>query len=197
MLGEGKAKDQLKKAKTKGMDLLLVFTISVSGEAIIKNLTKMTVYDVASGEKVHISRTINNVQVQKLGDEAKQKEFLHKEFDRLFKKVDDDEVKPYKLADLPKGLTKERVQPRLVSLVEQKKYTDPLRMLVEIRFYNWNQLIDKEATAALYKSILGSKRGKSLATGAAKARRSALDLYLPKTAAGSSLGDGDGGDTFR
>ena len=116
-------------------------------------------------------------------DEKKAKESLQVQFDKMFDEVDKSSKK-YKLGKLPAGLTAERVSQHMESKVEQRKYKSKLRTLAEIRFYNYNQLIDKPRTEALYSAILGPKAGKTLASGAPKAREKAIESLLPKTGAG-------------
>ena len=163
----------------------MVFHIKVSGEKVIKNVTQMVLYDVATEAVVFRSRPFDNIRYQKdkEKDEKKAKESLQVQFDKMFDEVDKSSKK-YKLGKLPAGLTAERVSQHMESKVEQRKYKSKLRTLAEIRFYNYNQLIDKPRTEALYSAILGPKAGKTLASGAPKAREKAIESLLPKTGAG-------------
>jgi hypothetical protein len=82
-----------------------------------------------------------------------------------------------KLIEMP-AITAEVANKRAGWLADQE-YSNPLAALLELRYYQWKQLLTPEETAGFYAKILGDQNGPKLATGSDRERLSVVGRLLP------------------
>jgi hypothetical protein len=76
------------------------------------------------------------------------------------------------------AITAEVANKRAGWLADQE-YSNPLAALLELRYYQWKQLLTPEETAGFYAKILGDQNGPKLATGSDRERLSVVGRLLP------------------
>lgn len=178
LLGMGSSKELIGKAKADGIDYLLLFNVSVAPNPktqLIANDTTIEIYDVATNKKVHSSKTLNNIQVQR--DRAENKDDgIEKEMERLFGVIDT----TIKLVDMPAGLNETNVAARVTKLAaEHSPNGNPLPVLGEIRMYNVKGLLDEAKLTAACQQLAGPDLGRQLAAGTPEEREQAIRRWLP------------------
>jgi hypothetical protein len=83
-----------------------------------------------------------------------------------------------KLTEMP-AITAEVAQKR-AEWLSQDEYSNPLPALLELRYYQWKQLLTPEETAGFFTKILGDSNGPKLATGSDQERLTVVGRMLPR-----------------
>jgi len=68
---------------------------------------------------------------------------------------------------------------RRAAAVTSQKYPNPLPVLMELRYYQWKELLTSEELAQHYTKLIGDD-GQRLATGTEAQRRLVIEQFLPR-----------------
>lgn len=178
-LGTGKESELLGKAETEGLDYIFLFEVKVEmkrqrGQQLVSNDTKLRLLTVKESGKdkrtLGSTSTLNNIKVDVAMAEKGDNDEVAKNLGNLFRKVD-----ALKLQDMPK-MKPESAQARVKSLIE-KKTKDVLPILMEIKLYHSQGLLNDEERDAAYQLTLPN--GLAFANGSPEDRAFVLDPLLP------------------
>ena len=183
LLGEGTSKELLGKAADLGIDVVVVFEVEVKENVktrLITNETRMVVYDVASGESLEKSKSLNNITVQKFRDEKKDDEDpVTVTFDKFFAALDGDSEHGLKVCEMPAELRPEHVESRVAAILESEDF-ERLPALAEIRFYCHRGLISDGLLEKSFQKVLGEADGSKLASGTEAERAEVVSTLMPR-----------------
>jgi hypothetical protein len=177
LVGVEDSRELMKRAKGQGADFLIVFDITLRPSTktpIVQNDTRIYLYCVATGEKIHTTAKLNNVEVQRArqgGDDGG----VIAEIEELFEAVDQRCL----IRPMPKLLPK-HAEDRVDSLTIDKQYRNPIPVLAEIRMYHTRGLLDAQQLQEAYGRILGNQQAAALALGSEEARRDTIVPWLPR-----------------
>ncbi len=187
MLGSADAETALQRAAKEGLDVVVLGLTSIKpavARAPEQSLITLRLLDVATHKMLWESRPLSDMKVhaakQASGGKgkkaAKNKDLGDPAGDLV------DELLRYaqnnlKLTEMP-AITAEVAKKRAGWLADQE-YSNPLSALLEIRYYQWKQLLTPEETAGLYAKILGDQNGPKLATGSDEERLTVVGRLLP------------------
>ena len=178
-LGTGKESELLGKAETEGLDYIFLFEVKVEmkrqrGQQMVSNDTKLRLLTVKETGKdkrtLGSTSTLNNIKVDVAMAEKGDNDEVAKNLGNLFRKVD-----ALKLQEMPK-MKPESAQARVKSLIE-KKTKDVLPILMEIKLYHSQGLLNDEERDAAYQLTLPN--GLAFANGSPEDRAFVLDPLLP------------------
>jgi hypothetical protein len=191
MLASTDTENALQTAAKEGLDVL-VLGLTTSKPAVARapeqSLISLRLLDVATHKALWESRPLSDMKVQA----AKQQASGSKASGKKVAKGKDlgdpagdlvDELLHYaqtnlKLADMP-AITAEVAHKRADWLAEQGD-SNPLPVLLELRYYQWKQLLTPEETAGFFAKILGDENGPKLANGSDQERLTAVARLLPR-----------------
>ncbi|MBP87363.1 MAG: hypothetical protein CMJ64_11685, partial [Planctomycetaceae bacterium] len=185
MLGVGSQKELLAKAKEAGVDVFLLFKVSIKPNpktrlvineasfALLDAKTGQSLADAKTRKKLPPSRKLTNMDVQKSRAAGKD-DGIDREVDKLFAFVDAN----LKMVDLPAALNAENVLKRVGSLIA-KPVDDKLPVLSEIRMYNVKGLLQDAHLSKAYEKVLGVDFGRMLATGTDEDKHKVVQRWLP------------------
>ena len=178
ILGVGPERELVNKAKKEGLDVLVLFEVSVKVNPktrLVTNDTKVVLIDVAKGGRLHTGKLLNNFKVQKARSESKE-DGISKEIDKLFEFIDANLT----MVPPPSILNSGHITKRVASLVSTKP-DDILPVLTEIRFWHRRNLLDDEGLTAAFSQMLSPEIGEQLATGSEDERKAIVKRWLPAT----------------
>lgn len=176
-LGTGKEPELLGKAETEGLDYLFLFEVKVEmkrrgQQQIVNNDSKLRLLSVKETSKdkrtLGSTSTLNNLKIDY--DTKGDNDDVAKNLGNLFRKVE-----TIKLQEMPK-MKPESAQARVKSLIE-KKTKDVLPILMEIKLYHSQGLLNDEERDAAYQLTLPN--GLAFANGSPEDRAFVLDPMLP------------------
>jgi hypothetical protein len=191
MLGSADAEKALQLAAKEGLDVVVLGLSSIKpavNRAPEQSLLTLRLLDVASHKMLWESRPLSDSKVQAAKQQASGGKTSGKKTAKS-KNLGDpagdlvEELLRYaqsdlKLADMP-AITAEVAQKRADWLTEQES-TNPLPALLELRYYQWKQLLTPEETAGYFTKILGDEKGPKLAKGSDQERLSVVSRLLPR-----------------
>jgi hypothetical protein len=191
MLGSADAETALRLAAKEGLDVVVLGLTSIKpavARAPEQSLITLRLLDVATHKMLWESRPLSDLKVQaakqqtsggktsgkkaakskELGDPAGDlvEELLHYAQTNL------------KLTEMP-AITAEVAKKRAGWLADQE-HSNPLPTLLELRYYQWKQLLTPEETAGFYAKILGDENGPKLANGSDQERLTVVGRLLLK-----------------
>ncbi len=170
-LGTGKETELLGKAEAEGIDFLFLFEVEVKAQRQrINNDTKLKLMSVKEKKSLGMTTTLSNNKVDMEMATKGDNDEVAKQLGNLFKKVD-----TIKLQDMP-TLKPETAQVRVKSLIE-KKTKDVLPILMEIKLYHSQGVLNDEERDAAYQLTLPN--GLAFATGSPEDRAFVLEPLLP------------------
>ncbi len=176
IVGLGSQQELINKAKKEGLDVLAVFEVTVTKNTrtgLVINDTKVVLFDVAKGEKLHIGKKLNNFKVQN-SRKAGKDDGIAKELEKLFTYIDAELT----MSPTPDVMTSEIIAKRVTSLVGLK--TDNLLpVLTEIRFWHRRNLLDDDGLKKAFSDMLSPEIGEQLATGTEDERKAIVKRWLP------------------
>ena len=175
-LGQGKTAELIKRAQAQELDVLVVLEVKVSENkknGIIRNGTKIKLYNVATGEDFAEAATgeLVNVDVERARDKNSENDPVEKAFEKIFKFVDEKLV----MSDLP---DEAKLQESLAKVTAGKDRI--MQRLNEIRFYRSRGLIDNDQLVASYTTLVGEDFAEKLAKGKASEKKEAAKEILAK-----------------
>ena len=168
LLGSGRQPDLVEAARRRGLDLLMIFTLSERTVVVSKKqfvMLRVRILDVTTGRQLWTSEPVSTQHAQSAG--------LAKE---VLKEIDEE----FRLAPVP-GIRPERAAARVARLAATASKSEPgelLRVLLELRYYQAKGLVEPEDLVPLYDKILGRGKGRTMATGTAAQRRQVLAEWL-------------------
>lgn len=180
MLGESnKQAELMDRARKQNVDVLFVFDIEVSaqGETVI-NKTKISVHNLAAGDRgevVHGTKTLVNNSVNKAREGKGGEDPVAGEMNRLFEYLDEN----FSIKNLPETATAEKVD-KFVSTYASKKFSDPMPVLAELKYYYDRKLITTERFGEIAKVAAGDEAGAAVASGNTDLILPALNKWLPE-----------------
>ena len=177
-LGTGKETELLGKAEAEDLDYIFMFEVKAEmkrrGQQMVSNDTKLRLLSVKETAKdkrtLGSTNTLNNIKVDVAMAEKGDNDEVAKNLGNLFRKVD-----ALKLQDMPK-MKPESAQARIKSLIE-KKTKDVLPILMEIKLYHSQGLLNDEERDAAYQLTLPN--GLAFVNGSPEDRAFVLDPLLP------------------
>ncbi len=207
-LGRGSESELMTSAAEQAVDVLVVFSVNVkeTKSGVVKNMTKVSVYDVATEKKLGTTRrALDNVEIQNKG-----KKKLDDAIKQLLSTIDMKYKLSSKLAALPPGIKPEHIKGRMGKLLNgDDTEGSRLWVLAEARLYHSKQLIEDAELQGTYDFVLGAGAGEQLVSGEPAERKQALEEQLPEgheqvayagdapeapaTANGNPAGGGPGG----
>ena len=110
-LGRGSESELMTSAAEQAVDVLVVFSVNVkeTKSGVVKNMTKVSVYDVATEKKLGTTRrALDNVEIQNKG-----KKKLDDAIKQLLSTIDMKYKLSSKLAALPPGIKPEHIKGRM------------------------------------------------------------------------------------
>lgn len=167
----------LTKAAREGLQVLLLVNVDVQVNVktkVVNNDTELVLFDVAKKIPLHSTAKFNNVKIQN-NRQGSKKDGVQDEFNKLFKYVDDNLT----VLPVPSAIKPEHVQGRVSSLLAAK-HDNLLPVLVEIRYWQRQNMLTEEEMVAAFKQLLGEENGNQLATGDEETRKKLLEKYLPR-----------------
>ena len=176
MLGVGPERELVKKAKEQGVDVMVLFDVTVkvnTKTGLVNNDTKVILIDVAKRARLHTGRPLNNFKVQNARSASKE-DGISKEIDKMFEFIDNNLT----MGPPPSQLTSAHITARVANLVSSKPI-DPLPVLTEIRFWHRRNLLDDDALTAAFSQMLSPEIGEQLATGTEDERKAIVKRWLP------------------
>ena len=177
-LGRGSESELMTSAAEQAVDVLVVFDVNVkeTKSGIVKNLTKVSVHDVATGKKLGTTRrALDNVEIQNKG-----KKKLDDAIKQLLSTIDMKYKLTSKLAALPPGIKPEHIKSRMKKLLNGDTEGSRLWVLAEARLYHSKQLIEDSELQGTYDFVLGAGAGEQLASEEPAERKQALEEQLPE-----------------
>ena len=181
-LGKGSAKELMAKADKAGIDYVVVFKvdITVGPKDKVSNSTRVRILPASRPAKgselkeIYAGKSMNSEAITKRMNEGDSP--LEKEIEPMMAAVDSQ----IKLGDLPSKLTSEAAKGRVAKLAESKE-RNPLRSMVEIRYFHTIQMIDdKDLKEAIVKILGDESKYEKLMRGESEMDRCAvLRKWLP------------------
>jgi hypothetical protein len=184
LLGEGSTKKLLEKATDQGIDVLVIYEVEVAQNLktnFVINETRIVVWDVAKGEDIEKSKSLNNITIQKLRAEDKEDEEedpVTACFDKLFKKLDDDPAIGLKMREIPAEIKPEHVESRVAAILASEDF-ERLPALAEIKYFHHRGLVSDGLLTKSFQKVLGEAEGAKLATGTEEERLAIISTLLP------------------
>lgn len=193
LVGEGKKDDLIERAKSMGLDGLLLFKCTVKSGRRSTGLANVKVINLhaadKSDEEVFSSRSLKTDKVAEYREESSDdsRDPVELALDSVFKDMAD---LHFKANALPPGLktNPEAVKRRVKSLIDPKPAA-PLPVLVEIMSYYKQGLVDKETASQSISQLLGGVLGKMMVDGNEQQRFDIVRKYL--------AGGGNNASSFR
>jgi hypothetical protein len=173
-LGTGSPNELAAKAEKQGIDYLFVFEVNVKAQrGMIQNDTRLRLIPAVDkeGAVTVASSVLNNLKVDRERMQKGETDDLDKQIGNVFRKVES-----LKMAELPK-LAPAQAQARVKSLID-KKSSDVLPTLMEIRLYNALGVLDNDERDAAYQLLMGGT-GLAFVIGTVEDRESVLNPLLP------------------
>lgn len=181
MVGVGNKKQLLENAKSLNLDVLAIFEVKIrhserrNGDTSTKSNTRLALYSVKTGEAIDTdSKSLSNLAVASARDKDRE-DPVELELDKVFSNMADDK---FKAKDLPASLDSDIAGKRYEFLLS-KKHSNPLPVLVEIKYYVDAGLISKNNYFAACEQLLGDVEAQDLIDGNIKQKERALEKYLP------------------
>ena len=177
MLGEGKnTREIMDKARKEDLEVVVIFDIEVlQPRGVLQNTTKLEVYDVRKGEVLGRSGSMLNTRIDSERESGKGEDPVEKEFDKLFKTLDD----KLQLGEFPEAAKPEGVE-KYVDDQTQNKYGNPLPLIAEFAFYHKQKKLSSEKLAEAANKVAGQALGVKFATATQDQILQAFDKSLPK-----------------
>ena len=191
MLGSTDADGAMQLAAREGIDVVVLGLTSfrpAAARAPEQSLITLRLLDVAAHRTLWESRQLSDMKIQAAKQQASGAKASGKKTAKSRDLGDPaadlvDELLRYaavnlKLTEMP-AITAEVAAKRAGWLADQET-SHPLSALLEIRYYQWKQLLTPEETAAFYAKILGDQNGLKLATGSEQERLTVVGGLLSK-----------------
>ncbi len=173
-LGTGKESELLGKAEAEGIDYMFLFDVTVKPPAprqqLVQNDTKLRLISVKDKKNLGGTMTLNNNKVDREMAQKADADEVAKQMTNFFRKVEG-----IKLQDMV-ALKPEQAQARIKSLIE-KKSKDVLPILMEVKLYHSQGLLNDEERNAAYQLIMPN--GLAFANGSPEDRDFVLSPLLP------------------
>ena len=184
LLGKGSSKELLKKAADQGIDVLVVFEVEVTENrktSLITNETRIVVYDVATGESIEKSKSLNNITIQKFRaeEEKDEEDPVTSSFDKIFTALDSDSERGLKMRKMPAEIRPEHVQSRVAAILASEDF-ERLPALAEIKFFCHRGLVSSGLLEKSFQKVLGEAEGAKLASGTEDERVEVISTLLPR-----------------
>jgi hypothetical protein len=184
LLGEGGSKELLEKAADQGIDVLVVFEVEVTENrktSLITNETRIVVYDVAGGEAIEKSKSLNNITIQKFRaeEEKDEEDPVTASFDKIFTSLDSDPERGLKMREMPAEIRPEHVQSRVAAILASEGF-ERLRALAEIKFFYHRGLVSDGLLEKSFQKVLGEAEGAKLASGKEDERVEVISTLIPR-----------------
>jgi hypothetical protein len=180
LLGTADAVHARQMALREGLDVLLVAECTTKagrGRAPSQSILVLQVFDVFGGKVLWGSRPLSDIRVQaaQQGKDKEKKSDPAAELLQDFMKFVDERLT---LTDMP-PIGAEAAKNRAETLV-QRQTEYPLPLLLELRYYQWKNLLTPEQLSACYAKLIGPDDGPGLATGTDPQRYLIVQRWLPK-----------------
>jgi hypothetical protein len=186
MLGSADVENALQMAAREGLDVLVLGLTSTKpavARAPEQSQITLRLWDVAAQKAIWESRKIQAGKQQPSGAKPPGKKAPKSKApgdpatDLLEELMHYAETN-LKLTEMPE-ITAEAAQKRAGWLSEQES-SNPLPALLELRYYQWKQLLTPEETAGFFTKILGDQDGPKLATGSDRERLTVVERLLSR-----------------
>ena len=155
MLGVASQGELFKRAREQGVDALVIYDVKVERNIparLIYNSTRMRFYDATTQKQLAVTKSLHNVNMQKLLEKDPEDDSINLEIDKIFAVAD----KAYRCVDFPSQIKSEHVLGRVKRILAQHD-DNPLQKLSEVRFYRSRDLLTDEQLAAAYTKITPEK----------------------------------------
>lgn len=158
-------------ARTQNVDVLLAHVLT-QDEGRTSMTLVVQLYDVSSGEKIWESKPVSSTR---LAAGRRQGKNLEADFaEEVLKAIDDQIV----LRDMPE-LSPAQVRSRLKA-IRSRSLPDQLMALVELRYYQLDDLLSREATIAEVAELLDVDEAKAFCSDDVDARRKVVEQLAPE-----------------
>ena len=181
MLGKGKKNQLISRAEKYGVDVLILFDVTVShsnSTGISTSSTRVKFIPLKEGAETISGRQMKSDSIaksrEKLDDDDDDP--VEKALDKLFAGAADNVFRTSE--DLPKGLTPERAQKRIAELAKQET-NNPLRPMVEALSYFRKGLIEQADLSTAYTALIGEDNAQKLLDGELEDKEAAISDWLP------------------
>jgi hypothetical protein len=185
-VGRGSEADLLTRAGAAGVDVLIIFDVSIRDRnGSMANTTRPDLYLVKSSKMLLRGQPLNSVTVaaDRAEDSDADDDPVEVALDKLFKDYVDTTFRAGEMKDVSApGVVDKRIQFLLSS-----EPANPLPALVEITYYFQQGLIDKAAYGNAARDLLGEENARLLVDGSADDKKQALSEWI---SGGQSSGDG-------
>jgi hypothetical protein len=191
MLGSADAEKALQLAAKEGLDVVVLGLTTIKpavARAPEQSSITLRLLDVATHKMLWDSRPLSDTKVHSAKQQASGAKAAGKKAAKSKDPGDPagdllDELLHYaqtnlKLIEMP-AITAEVANKRAGWLADQE-YSNPLPALLELRYYQWKQLLTAEETAGVYAKILGDQDGPKLAKGSDRERLTVVGRLLSK-----------------
>ena len=177
-----------KKAREQDVDVLILYEVNVrrpGKTGVVGNSTKIrvTLVERPDDPPIYTTPALVNVEVASAREKDKEPDPVDDAIDKLMAKLESftsptGQELTLKLGPMPENLTPQPVANRVTNLTSSKS-DNPLRDLVEIKFFHSKKLINDQQFQEACKAILADK-AEMLAKAKEAERREALTALLPK-----------------
>ena len=178
MLGIGTQKELIERAREDGIDAVVIIDVKLrvnTSNGLVTNDSTLSLLAAKTQAKLHTTRKINNLDVQKARAAGKD-DGVDKELEGLVEAIDAN----LKMTDQLAGISAAAAARRVAALAAEK-HENPLPVLAEMRLYHVKGLLEESALFAAYEEILGVDYGRQLATGTEEDKKKALARWLPES----------------
>lgn len=193
ILGEGKRDELLARAREHGIDLLLIFDVSVPQpprNGAPYALISLRLVDVSDPDEPRNLTTTTQLNSQKVGETRSKQQNdrndpVEVELDKIFQKVIDES---FAASALPQNLNEENVSRQVERLIENKKRNPWLSAIEIVGYVRAGFLRESEAQDALIQ-LLGDE-SRVLISGSVRDRKAYLEEHLVQAAASKTSPSG-------
>ncbi|MFO0911847.1 MAG: c-type cytochrome domain-containing protein [Pirellulales bacterium] len=177
MLGQASRTELLERARSEGLDVLLVIDIQLQRNPRteqVQNLTKVVVMDVATQSVVGSTKLMNNLLVQRMRERNAGEDPVDVEMKKVETLLDQN----FRGIELPAKIQPQHAASRVAKLA-QGRYDNPLVALAEMTFYHSRKLVTDDELRGGYQPLLGSAATAQLLSASPAERQKAVAGLTP------------------